>query len=477
MFSKKIQNKIFCIVNTVRLVGIGKPPHSRHNAEDIVIDRIHADLRGQQCADRVVGERQAERRVVDTREVARARRLVLLRLEGERVHVDAHRGDVRVVLVRLDQVEVLALALAEAVVAVELDLRRHDGVLARHALHTRHGVAGLEDGAVEPVRVVERLLALVGIHRRIAGDEAVALDDPDKLLRGVVEVELDLVRRGRHGLTARELELLDQVLVRDLGEAAALIRVEVDVVDVERRGHEARGSHAVADGVRGGAVGRNIPAEVTELVELEPHLNLVVLERDQREREARVAAEPELERDVQRVIRRALADLRRAIRLGVGRAVRIAILTALDEEVDELRHVADHLGVTGLLAGLLGELIPDLEPVTIVLVNLLATDLNVHIVDQVVANPVEPAELRTRAVRRHEADLGERGLEVHTVDEIAVTADRALHLLAEVRRAVERLLNGLHGEVRVAAVYDLEERNLRVARQVDILCTIRDELH
>jgi hypothetical protein len=29
----------------------------------------------------------------------------------------------------------------------------------------------------------------------------------------------------------------------------------------------------------------------------------------------------------------------------------------------------------------------------------------------------------------------------------------------------------------VAAVYDLEERNLRVARQVDILCTIRDELH
>jgi len=50
------------------------------------------------------------------------------------------------------------------------------------------------------------------------------------------------------------------------------------------------------------------------------------------------------------------------------------------------------------------------------------------------------------------------------VDQIAVAADRALHLLAEVRRAVERLLNRLHGEVRVAAVDDLEEGNLGVAR-------------
>ncbi len=50
------------------------------------------------------------------------------------------------------------------------------------------------------------------------------------------------------------------------------------------------------------------------------------------------------------------------------------------------------------------------------------------------------------------------------MDQIAVAADRALHLLAEVRRAVERLLNGLHGEVRVAAVHHLEEGNLGVAR-------------
>jgi len=192
-------------------------------------------------------------------------------------------------------------------------------------------------------------------------------------------------------------------------------------------------------------------------LELEPDLDFVVLERNEWERKTRVAAEPELERNVQRVFRRALADL--AGRVGLARAARVvAALTALDEEVDEFRDIANHLRIAGLFARLLRQLIPDLEPVTVVLVDLLATDLNVDIVDQVVANPVEPAELGTRAVARRQENLGERGLEVDAVDKIAVAADRALHLLAEVRRAVERLFNRLHGEVRVATVDDLEDK-------------------
>ena len=57
----------------------------------------------------------------------------------------------------------------------------------------------------------------------------------------MVEVELDLVVGARDGLIARELELLDKVLVGDLGEAATLVRVEVDVIYVEGRGDEAAG--------------------------------------------------------------------------------------------------------------------------------------------------------------------------------------------------------------------------------------------
>jgi len=127
----------------------------------------------------------------------------------------------------------------------------------------------------------------------------------------VVEVELDLVVGARHGLIARELELLNEVLVGDLREAATLVRVEVDVIYVERRGDEAGAGNTVADRVARRRAGNLVPAEVLDLRELEVDLDLVVLEGDQRERQARVAAEPELERDVERVLRRALAGLGR----------------------------------------------------------------------------------------------------------------------------------------------------------------------
>jgi hypothetical protein len=463
---------------TNTLIGIGESAHSRHHAEHIVVRRehIHAGRRGR--ANRVVGRRDEERGVVDTGQVAGAAGLVLLGLEREGVHVDAHRGDVRVVLVGLHLVEIAALTHLEAVVAVELEERRHHGVLARHALHARHGVARLQHGPVPPVAEVEGLLSLPGVHHRVvARHEGVALDHPDELLTGVVEVQLELVGGGRDGLLARELEGLDQVLVGHLRELAALVRVEVDVVHVEGRRHQVRVVHAVTDGVVvGGDLGSHVPAEVSQVVELEVHAHLVVLERDQGERKARVAAEPELERDVQGVLRRAVAHLLEGVGLA-RRAVVVAALTALHQQVGELRHVTHHLGVARLLARLLRELIPDVEPVAIVLVDALATDLNLDVLDEVVAHPVEPAELRTRAVRGLEGHLGEGGLEVHTVDQITVALDRARHLLAEARGTVERVLNGLHREVGVAAIYHLEKGNLRVTRQIDVLGAIGHELH
>ena len=120
----------------------------------------------------------------------------------------------------------------------------------------------------------------------------------------------------------------------------------------------------------------------------------MVLERDERQRQARVAAEPELQRDVQRVLRGAVAELVRRVRLATG-AVVVAVLAALNQQVRELRDVAHHLRVAGLLARLLRELIPDVQPLAIVLVDALAADLELNPVDEVVANPVEPAELGT----------------------------------------------------------------------------------
>ena len=320
------------------------------------------------------------------------------------------------VLVRLDLVEVATFADLESVVAVELDERSDARVLASHALNAGDGVARLKNRSVPPVGEVEWLLALPredgGI---VAGHEGIALDNPDELLARVVEVELELVGGRGDGLTASELEDVDEVLVGDLGELATLISIEVDVVDVEGGSNQVGSGDSVADDVNVGVLGSGIEAEVADVVEGQVDTDLVVLEGDQRESKTRVAAEPELERDVESVLRSAVANL--VGHVGLARdAVIVASLATLHDEVGELGDVANHLGITGLLARLLGELIPDVEPLTIVLVNALTTDLELNLANKVVANPVEPAELGTRAVRGEELNLGESGLEIHTVD-------------------------------------------------------------
>jgi hypothetical protein len=460
------------------LVAISQPAHAAHDTEHIVVGSIHAHSGGQVGAYAVGGQSQHQVGVVNAGQVAGAAGLVQLRGQGERIHVDTDRRHVGVVLVRLHLVEVAALAHLEPIMTVQLDQRGDHRVLTRHALQTGQGVTRLADRAIPPVGVVERLLALPGVDDVIrARHEGIALYHPDQLLHGVVEVQLDLVGGGGHGLTAGVLQHLNQVLMGHLGELAALISIQIHVIHIQRCGRQALGIHTVTDHVHVGRIlGRVVPAEVAEIVELQVQAHLVVLERDQGQRQARVAAEPELQRDVQGVLRGARADHRGLVGLTVA-AVRVAHITTLADHVGQLGHVTHHLGVTGLLSGLLGELIPDVQPVTIVLVNALATDLELDGLDQVVANPVEPTELSTRAISRQDLYLGEHSLEVDAVDQITVALDSAGHLLAEVGRTVERVLNRLHREVSVTTVHHLPEGNLGITSQVNILGAISDELH
>jgi hypothetical protein len=194
---------------------------------------------------------------------------VSLRLESKGVHVDADRGHVGVVLVRLHLVEVAALAHLEAVVTVELEERGNDRVAASHAFHAGDGEASLEDGSVPPIGEVERLGTLPRVNNSvIARHERIALDNPHEFLARVVEVELELVARAGDGLGASELQGLNEVLVRDLGELAALISVEVDVVNIERGGLEIGVGHTVADGVDVRELRADVPAEIAEVIEL-----------------------------------------------------------------------------------------------------------------------------------------------------------------------------------------------------------------
>jgi len=459
------------------LIAICKSSHTRHDTEHVVVCGVHTHGGGGGSANSVVGHRQEDGGVINTRQVASAAGLVLLGLQGEGVHVDTHGRHVGVVLEGLHLVKVASLTHLEAVVAVELQQGSHGGVVAGQALHASHGVTRLQHGAVPPVGVVERLLSLPGgNHIVVARVEGIALHHPDELLARVVEVQLELVGGGGDGLTASELQGLNQVLVRHLGELAALVRVKVDVVYVQGGSHQAGSGHAVADGVHVGQSGGGVEAQVAQVVELQVDTHLVVLEGDQRQSQPRVAVEPELERNVQSVLGGAHQLLGGGVGLTAG-AVIIAVLATLHQQVHELRHVTHHLGVAGLLARLLGELIPDLEPVTIVLVNALSANLELYVVHQVVPHPVQPAELGTRAVTGQQGHLGESGLEVDTVDQVTVALDCASHLASEAGRPVEGVLNGLHCKVSVTTVDHLEKCNLRVTCQVNVLGAIGHKLH
>jgi hypothetical protein len=306
---------------------------------------------------------------------------VVLRLESERVDVDTDGRDVGVVLVRLDFVEVATLTHRETIVTVELDQGSDHRVATSHTLDTSDGVARLEDRAVPPVREVERLLTLPGVgDEGIAADEGVTLDNPHKLLTRVVEVQLELVGGGSDGLTASELEDVNQILVGDLGELTTLISIEVDVINVERSGDQVGSCNTITDYIDVGVLGSNIELEVADIVEGQVDTNFVVLEGNQRQCQTRVAAEPELEGDVESVFRRAVLHFVGSV--GLTRyAVIIASLTTLNEEVSQLRDVTYHLGITGLLTRLLSELIPDVEPLTIVLIDALTTDLEFYLLD------------------------------------------------------------------------------------------------
>jgi hypothetical protein len=94
--------------------------------------------------------------------------------------------------------------------------------------------------SINCIRVVEWLSAKGLVEELVAGERTavvnvgIRLYNPDEFLDRVVEVELDLVGGRTNRLITCELELFNEVLVRILSHAPALIRVEEDVVDVER---------------------------------------------------------------------------------------------------------------------------------------------------------------------------------------------------------------------------------------------------
>jgi len=537
----------------MQLIRVSQPPHPGHNPQNVVIHGIHANLGSVSSLNGGVGKNKLKGSVINTREVARAGRLVLLGSQCEGIQVDTGIGRTSVVLPRLNEVEVSTLALREAVLAVKLELGSDDWVLTP-AVHIKRSLgenkgAGIRDTGVLsrtkgrvvgggglvsaelPPRglggvniggtsVVEETGGVdvrggggdnrvvgaeghngvgegihgIGVVERLGAEETVedsallegravvnvlvGLDDPDELLNGVVKVELDLVGRRTDGLITGELKLLDEVLVGVLGHTSALIGIQEDVVNVERSGDEGlvvSGSHL---GGAGFVQAGHSPQALLNGADIKVDLDLVVLKSDEGEGQTGVAAEPELEGDIEGGLGESIAGSANLARsVGIARAINVVKGGVGDE--GQLGGVADHLEVAALLLGGHSELVPDVHPVTVLAVNALATDLNLNLRDELLTGKIKPTgvDVASGSVLERLANLRESHLKVSAVRQITVTGDGAGHTATEVSLAVESLLDRLHGEVGVTLVGNLPESDLGVTSQVNVLGAIGDKLH
>ena len=139
------------------LIRVSKTAHAAHDTKDVVVGGVDADFRGVGAGDGGVRDNKLKGGVVDAREIAGAGRLVLFRAKGERVDVGAGVGRASVRLVRLDEVEVAALTLREAVLAVKLKFGGNNRILTP-AVHVKSRLAENERTGVRYV-----YLAILGV--------------------------------------------------------------------------------------------------------------------------------------------------------------------------------------------------------------------------------------------------------------------------------------------------------------------------
>ena len=398
------------------------------DAENVVVDREH--VHGGGGRRRWDGHRDLS--IVNAGEVASTSWLMFFWLESEGVRVHTWVWGTRVVVVRLELVEVLTPLFLESVLTVEDQLEFikwtrgffsevNSGATSAEGnewdtsrLADWHVAVGIGDRT--RVAVEDNLISVVaggkvpeGVTGRGVGEA------PHQFLDWVVVGQANLLgsRRG-HGVGASVLHLLDEVFVTLLRESAALFGVEVDVV----------GPHLEATV---GNVG-----EFAAQVEVKA--DFVVLEGNQRQRQSGISVEEEDEWQ---------EDL----------------LTAFDR--------GGHLTVVGLLGFVKVQLRVQTPPLLVVLVDALTTDGQFNILDHALG---QPGIIGTRGGTRD-------GFDVHVRDKVTVARDGNGNATVRTWGTVDSLFDVFHREVRVTLVHGLEESDFWVARQVDILGTVGDELH
>ena len=390
------------------------------DAEDVVVAGEHAKsgLRG------VVTSLDSDLSVVNTGEVTGPGWLMFFGLKRKRIRVHAWRWGARVVDEWLHLVEVLAGLLLEAILAVEDQLEGIDGTVNVFAV----GVSGGENREHWGTRegAGDEAVGFSGESGNVGGDSwgrvggvpgvGAVIQAEDEFLDWVVvgETLLDF-RTGGDGVGTGVLDLLDEVFVALLREAASFLRIKIHVVcpDLE--------SGTVGDGREGAG-------------QIEIQSDFVVLEGDQRQRQSGVAVEEKDE---------------------------------WQEDLTVLERAGGHLTVVSLLGLVQVKLRVQTPPLLVVLVDALATDGQFNILDGTFR---EPRVIGTgNSTGLH--------FDVHVGDQITVTGNGDGDAAIGTWGTVDGLFDVFHREVGVTLVHRLEESDFWVTREIDILGTVSDELH
>ncbi len=318
---------------------------------------------------------------------------------------------------------------------------------------------------------------IAGLEGRAIVDVGIGLDNPDKLLHGVVEVELDLVGGGTDRLITGELDLLEQILVGVLCHLSALVRVQEHVVNVEGRRNKGL---LVGEGHRlgagGGRQGFDGPQALTNGANIKIDFHLVVLESNQGECKPGVAAKPEKQGHVESGLRECVAGCANLCGPTSSRAGARHVGERGVRDVGKRGCVTNHLEVSSLLLGCHGHLVPDVHPVTILAVYSLTTNLDLNLGNHLLADVVQPTGIDTISASSTHGlvDFRECHLKVCAVAQVTVAADCACHTAAEIGLTREGLLNALHSKVCVSSVRHLPKSNLRSSSKKHVLCAVGD---
>jgi len=235
---------------------------------------------------------------------------------------------------------------------------------------------------------------------------------------------------GVDGVGTGVLDLLNQVLVTLLGEAAALLGVQV---------------HVVAPHLKGG-----LEEVAKQSGQVEVQANLVVLQSNQWQIQTWVAVEEEQQWQIDTdVVGRQTGD----VQIGGGGVLAPLVLVLLRQE---------HLGV-------------QTPPSLVVLVDTLTTDGQFQILNGTLGDPVVIWD----GVVGGLVHTGRQWCQghIHVTDQVTVAGNGYGNAIAGCNRAVDGLDDVLHRKVGVALVNRLEEGHLGLTSQVNILSTVSNQLH